>query len=62
MEDLVMGDVVRLKSGGPKMVVHGIGDDGRVLCMWFKDGQARYETVQPTMLEKVDNLLGQEKK
>jgi uncharacterized protein YodC (DUF2158 family) len=30
------GDVVQLKSGGPKMVVtHGCASDGRIGCHWF---------------------------
>lgn len=33
-----VGDVVVLKSGGPKMTVTYLGDRG-VSCSWFKDGQ-----------------------
>ena len=35
------GDVVQLKSGGPKMTVDGLSDEaGRVQanCSWFNDG------------------------
>ncbi len=31
------GDVVMLKSGGPKMTVGTVKADGRVLCEWFDE-------------------------
>lgn len=50
MPDFNKGDVVQLKSGGPKMVVSDIGDytptgpeDG-VFCVWF-DGKKSFEKV-----------------
>jgi uncharacterized protein YodC (DUF2158 family) len=30
-----VGDVVQLKSGGPKMTVDGY-EDGLVVCVWFE--------------------------
>jgi uncharacterized protein YodC (DUF2158 family) len=50
MSDFSIGDVVMLKSGGPAMTVHGIGDytftspDTGLLCVWF-DGAKRVEDV-----------------
>ena len=35
MADLQIGDVVVLKSGGPKMTVDD-NDNALVLCMWFR--------------------------
>jgi uncharacterized protein YodC (DUF2158 family) len=32
------GDVVQLKSGGPKMTIVHLCDDGRVKVCYFKDG------------------------
>jgi uncharacterized protein YodC (DUF2158 family) len=29
------GDVVKLKSGGPKMTIRRIEPDGEVICDWF---------------------------
>jgi uncharacterized protein YodC (DUF2158 family) len=29
------GDVVTLKSGGPKMTVNRVEDDGKLWCIWF---------------------------
>lgn len=39
-----LGDVVRLNSGGPEMVVVTIGTDdrmGKVECTWIAHGEAR---------------------
>lgn len=33
--DFAVGDVVELKSGGPKMTVRQIGNNGLVYCVWF---------------------------
>jgi uncharacterized protein YodC (DUF2158 family) len=30
------GDIVRLKSGGPKMTVNGYTPYGQVECVWFR--------------------------
>lgn len=44
------GDIVQLKSGGPRMTIKGIGKYGMVakkdnaLCEWF-DGKQRKEDV-----------------
>ena len=31
----VVGDIVKLNSGGPTMTVYGINDAGTVWCQWF---------------------------
>ncbi len=36
-EQFKSGDVVQLRSGGPKMTVNDIVS-GRVECMWFSEG------------------------
>ncbi len=36
MTDFKVGDVVKLKSGGPEMTVEGVTDDGqKAICTWF---------------------------
>lgn len=39
-KEFKVGDIVQLKSGGPKMTVHGVDvspgmDEPRVWCVWF---------------------------
>jgi uncharacterized protein YodC (DUF2158 family) len=35
------GDIVKLKSGGPKMTVNGEEVNGYVECMWFTKADER---------------------
>ncbi|GAA0757993.1 DUF2158 domain-containing protein [Ideonella azotifigens] len=35
------GDVVRLKAGGPKMVVEYVQDDRKLACVWFLEGNTK---------------------
>ena len=37
MSDFKKGDIVLLKSGGPKMTIREIEDDGEILCVWFDE-------------------------
>lgn len=46
------GDVVRLKSGGPKMTVAEIRE-GRVLCQWFTGDKREIAGFEPATLVKV---------
>jgi uncharacterized protein YodC (DUF2158 family) len=53
-EGLKPGDIVRLKSGGPKMTVMRIESGGRVLCEWFTpDEEHQARSFDATVLEKV---------
>lgn len=53
-EDFNVGDVVWLKSGGPKMTVTEIDED-EVTCVWFEGTQARSDEFIPLALTKVDS-------
>ena len=52
------GDVVRLKSGGPKMTVMDIDGHGNhldvVTCTWFVDGEYKPGKFRMCMLEAGD--------
>jgi len=49
-----VGDVVRLKSGGPEMTVKNITPEGFVSCIWFDpDGQYDQTTMPASCLELV---------
>jgi uncharacterized protein YodC (DUF2158 family) len=57
MEQYNIGDVVELKSGGPKMTVMGsvVTTTGVVIqCSWFSDGSdtVSYATFPPATLRK----------
>ena len=51
------GEVVRLKSGGPKMivdrVVHYSDDSTSVYCVWFDDNKKQECNFPPNGLEKI---------
>lgn len=57
--DFKAGDVVQLKSGGPKMTIKGIGKYGfaatedTALCVWFEKTTKKEETFELATLEKV---------
>lgn len=45
-----IGDVVQLKSGGPRMTVHTLDNDmddseAEVTCMWFDEKQEQHVRV-----------------
>jgi len=57
--DWKVGDTVRLKSGGPKMTVVGVGDnlgEPVVWCEWFYDNKKDSGTFPPAALEEAKSL------
>jgi len=54
MEDFEIGDVVRLRSGGPKMTVHGLVSDGDVVCQWFEGNEVHEESFPKDALKKIE--------
>jgi uncharacterized protein YodC (DUF2158 family) len=54
------GDVVKLKSGGPKMTVDFIDlDIEKVGCTWFEGNNNKQAAFNPASLELAsDDLLG----
>ena len=55
MENFTEGDVVQLKSGGPKMTISMIGEDRDVHCQWFKDDNVQFNVFSPESLIKVED-------
>lgn len=51
------GDVVMLKSGGPKMTVNAVGDSFggslKVWCDWFEGSNKLSDAFEPTSLKQV---------
>jgi len=53
MSDFNAGDIVMLKSGGPKMTIersHEAGYARGVVCAWFDGGEVRIATFQQECL------------
>jgi len=49
-----VGDVVVLKSGGPKMTVNTLLTNGRLMCAWFVGTTAMKEQFSPGALQKAE--------
>ena len=54
MENFEIGDVVQLRSGGPKMTVHGLVSDGDVVCQWFEGNEVHEESFPKDALKKIE--------
>jgi len=51
MTDFAPGDIVRLKSGGPKMTVLSL-ENGSVTCKWFdRNGKLHTDEFAAVLLE-----------
>ncbi|RIA37615.1 uncharacterized protein YodC (DUF2158 family) [Hephaestia caeni] len=50
--DIVAGDVVQLKSGGPTMTVEWV-EDSAAYCVWFDGKKQSGERFYTTSLNKV---------
>jgi uncharacterized protein YodC (DUF2158 family) len=51
-----VGDVVLLKSGGPKMTVSEIDEDS-VFCRWFHNNRVQSACFAPEQLKKVEEEI-----
>jgi len=52
MYEFRKGDLVRLKSGGPKMTVAEIREDYKVVCDFFVGNERKSEVFDPKVLIK----------
>lgn len=53
-QELKIGDLVKLKSGGPAMTVNNIQENGQIYCQWFVRKEAREEYFSPNALQLVE--------
>ncbi len=51
-EKPIAGDIVMLKSGGPKMTVAKVVERGNLECLWFVGLEVRSFIFSPEALEK----------
>lgn len=55
MDKFEIGDVVQLKSGGPKMTIIEITPDkSRLLCTWFAGGNNKQASFLSAIIVKVE--------
>jgi len=52
-ETIEAGDVVEVKSGGPRMTVDWV-EEGEVCCTWFSRSKREQAKFRLTTLKKVD--------
>jgi len=58
MSQFKPGDIVVLKSGGPKMTVDSISDNN-ISCIWFADNKAESRTFKEiTLREPITRIPG----
>lgn len=56
MADFKAGDIVQLKSGGPKMTVARLEDNGaNAVCGWFIGKKEQLKTFPVAMLKLADS-------
>lgn len=56
---LSIGDLVRLRSGGPVMAVEGFDDLGRAQLVWAsKGGEVQREALSPHLLRRDAGFFG----
>lgn len=54
LTDAKVGDIVRLRSGGPDMTIRDFEGTSWVHCEWFTDvGEPKNRTFSPEMLEPI---------
>ncbi len=60
MEGFKIGDVVMLKSGGPKMTISNEGDLGSAgrgaLCQWFVEGDIKERVFKYDSIMKISKI------
>jgi uncharacterized protein YodC (DUF2158 family) len=53
MQELKAGDVVELKSGGPKMTLKHIDEFGSAYCQWFAGADIKGSSFDLPSLVKI---------
>ena len=57
MDNFEKGDMVRLKSGGPIVIVEFINIHGDLFCAWFSTiGEYQEKAISPCLVNKVDKM------
>ena len=56
MENFEIGDVVQLRSGGPKLTVRSVISDGDIVCQWFETDVVHEDKFPNEALKKVEQV------
>jgi uncharacterized protein YodC (DUF2158 family) len=56
MENFEIGDVVQLRSGGPKLTVRSVISEGDIVCQWFETDVVHEESFPNEALKKVEQV------
>ena len=56
MENFEIGDVVQLRSGGPKLTVRSVISDGDIVCQWFETDVVHEGNFPNEALKKVEQV------
>lgn len=55
---LSVGELVRLKSGGPVMTVEGSTEGGNTMVVWTgKDGRPNRDSFSPELLKRHESVI-----
>lgn len=54
MDNLIVGSIVILRSGGPAMTVVEIREDGFINARWFANDELKYDAFSKYELVKVE--------
>jgi len=55
MGQIQVGDVVQLKSGGPRMTVTGFKPTGVAICVWFDSAEKEVGLFNVSALTKTED-------
>lgn len=59
IKEFKVGDVVVLKSGGPKMTINNFLDEDRIECTWFDQKNIlQYQNFRPELLKHYEPPRG----
>ena len=53
MAEFKVGDIVQLKSGGPKMTIDIVLGDGELKCQWFAGDELQEARFDPAVIQLV---------
>jgi uncharacterized protein YodC (DUF2158 family) len=56
MKRFEIGEIVQLRSGGPRMTVHSLDSDGEIVCQWFEGNEVHEENFPNDVLKRIEHV------